>query len=258
MSVARPTPTRLGPDRPVRLPLVGLPGDVLCRPRAALAAIEVFADVVCPFTHVGLTRTVQSRFEQGRTDVVLRVRSWPLELVNGASMTADHVARRVEALRDQVAPELFAGFDPRHVPASSIPALSLAAAAYRQGDDTGERLSLALRRALFEEGRDLSDPDVLQQLADDHGVLLMAEDEATVRLDWHEGRRRGVKGSPHFFCGSIEAFCPALDIRTDASGAVTIRANPSRLDLFLAQCFAGTNFAATNRSADVGGTAANG
>ena len=41
----------------------------------------VFADVRCPFTHVGLRRFVQRRDQLGRTDVV-RVRLWPVELVN--------------------------------------------------------------------------------------------------------------------------------------------------------------------------------
>src|SRR5262245_18171405 len=45
--------------------------------------IEVFADVVCPFTHVGLRRLVGYRERAQREDVAIRVRAWPLELVNG-------------------------------------------------------------------------------------------------------------------------------------------------------------------------------
>src|SRR3954464_13451066 len=44
--------------------------------------IEVFADVACPFTHVGLCRLVARRRESN-SDAVLWVRAWPLELVNG-------------------------------------------------------------------------------------------------------------------------------------------------------------------------------
>lgn len=44
--------------------------------------VEVFADITCPFTHVGLRRLVRHRESVGRNDVVLRVRAWPLELVN--------------------------------------------------------------------------------------------------------------------------------------------------------------------------------
>jgi hypothetical protein len=48
-----------------------------------VSIIEVFADAGCPFTHVGLRRLVEHRDHAGRDDVVLRVRAWPLELVNG-------------------------------------------------------------------------------------------------------------------------------------------------------------------------------
>ena len=57
--------------------------------------IEVFADVVCPFTHVGLRRLVDRRDELGAS-AVLRVRAWPLELINGEPLAADLVAERYE------------------------------------------------------------------------------------------------------------------------------------------------------------------
>src|SRR5947209_6984790 len=95
--------------------------------------IEVFADVACPFTHVGLRRFVSQREASGRRDLVLRVRAWPLELVNGVPLDAAFIAEEVGDLRAQVAPALFAGFDERRFPHSSLPALALAAAAYEEG-----------------------------------------------------------------------------------------------------------------------------
>jgi hypothetical protein len=47
--------------------------------------VEVFADVSCPFAHVGLRRLVEQRDKLARDDIVLRVRAWPLELVNGST-----------------------------------------------------------------------------------------------------------------------------------------------------------------------------
>src|SRR6478735_6336015 len=41
-------------------------------------AIEVFADVRCPFAHVGLRRLVERRRALGRDDVRLVVRAWPM------------------------------------------------------------------------------------------------------------------------------------------------------------------------------------
>ena len=45
--------------------------------------IEVYADISCPFTHIGLRTILRRRNELGRDDVSVRVRSWPLEPVNG-------------------------------------------------------------------------------------------------------------------------------------------------------------------------------
>ena len=205
---------------------------------AIMRVIEVYADVCCPFTHVGLHMLVQRRDELGRGDVVLRVRAWPLELVNGKPLDAVTTADHVDALRSQVAPDLFAQFDPSHFPRTSLPALALAAAAYRQGDRTGEAVSLALRQSLFEEGRDISRQDVVVSVADAHGVGdVSPEDEERVMEEWREGQSQGVLGSPHFFCRDIEAFCPSLDISRDAEGHIHVQRDAQALDSFLSECF---------------------
>ena len=74
--------------------------------------IETFADVCCPFTHVGLRRLSDRRDHSGRTDVALWVRAWPLEIVNGDPLDPVMIAEEVDALRASVAPDLFASFDP--------------------------------------------------------------------------------------------------------------------------------------------------
>ncbi len=67
-----------------------------------MSRIEVFADIVCPFTHVGLRRLTEAR--AGReTSPAVRVRAWPLELLNGAPLGAELAAREIEALRAQIA-----------------------------------------------------------------------------------------------------------------------------------------------------------
>jgi predicted DsbA family dithiol-disulfide isomerase len=203
-----------------------------------MAVIEVFADVACPFTHVGLRRLVARRAGSGRDGPALVVRAWPLELVNGEPLDPGFVAEEVEALRDQVAPDLFAGFDPAVFPVTSIPALALAHAAYAVDVPTGERVGLALREALFERGRDICDVSVLGELASEHGVPVHAgADVAAVRADWEAGRRRGVLGSPHFFVGESGYFCPALDIRR-IGGELRIRQDRGSLDRLLASALA--------------------
>ena len=197
-----------------------------------MTVIEVFADVACPFTHVGLRRFVDRRRERNPT-ALLRVRAWPLELVNGEPLPPELVAEEVQALREQVAPDLFTGFDPTQFPKTSLPAMALAAAAYRHSDRLGERVSLALRHALFEQGLNISDAGILADIADAHHLTpAHTDDTAAPFADWHEGQRRGVQGSPHFFIGDESFFCPTLEI-TRVGEHLRITTDPTRFEAFL-------------------------
>ncbi len=204
------------------------------------AVVEVFADIWCPFTHVGLRGFEDLRVRTGRSDVGIRVRAWPLELVNGAPADPDVTLQHVRDLQREVAPSLFRNLDVHRFPGSTLPALALVNRAYRTEFEVGERASFALRDALFEEGRDISDPAVLGRVAGDLGVVGPDEsDHAAVIADWHEGQQRGVLGSPHFFCGESNIFCPSLDITENPGRGASIVTDTSRLTEFLNQCFAG-------------------
>jgi len=205
---------------------------------ASPGVVEVFADIWCPYAHVGIKRFVRRRWAAHRNDLVLRVRAWPLELVNGAPLDADHVAEQIEELRRQVAPDLFNDFDPRRFPRTTLPALDLVSEAYASGLALGERASLAVRDALFERGDDISDPAVLQRLRAGLGVDRPGLDARwQVLADWAEGQRRGVVGSPHFFVGDDGFFCPALQIERH-DGRRHIRIDSSRFDDFFDRCSA--------------------
>ena len=204
-----------------------------------MTLIDVYADIACPFAHAGLRSVVRRRHELGRDDVTMRVRAWPLELVNHRPHDPVATGEHVADIRQQVASDLFGGFDQGRFPATTLAAMALESAAYRRSAEVGEAVSLALREALFEEGRDVSQPDVLRALAEAFGVgTVNPEDEAQVRSDLEHGQMRGVKGSPHFFCGELEGFCPSLDISNDEGGHLHIRRNTAALDEFLAGCFA--------------------
>jgi predicted DsbA family dithiol-disulfide isomerase len=203
-----------------------------------MTQIDAYADMSCPFAHVGLRAVVRRREQLGLRDVTLRVKAWPLELVNGEPLDLETIVAHVGDLRRQVSPELFAGFRPETVPASTLAPLALADAAYRVDDTVGEAVSFALRDALFEQGLDISEPSVLQQVAKAHGLAdVDFGDQHGIHDDWHEGKARGVQGSPHFFCGEVEAFCPSLDIAGGEDGELRIRRNMEVLDQFLADCF---------------------
>jgi predicted DsbA family dithiol-disulfide isomerase len=202
------------------------------------AVIEVFADVWCPFAHVGLRAVADQRRELGRGDVGLVVRSWPLELVNGAPMDPHKAVHHADDLRAQVAPAMFARVDAANFPGSTLDALALVVRAYRSSVADGERASFGLRDALFEQGRNIGESAVLRAIADELGVALPDDaDRQQVLDDWDEGKRRGVVGSPHFFSGDANLFCPALAItRTDAG--LSIEQDRAKLVAFLQACFA--------------------
>jgi predicted DsbA family dithiol-disulfide isomerase len=201
------------------------------------SVVEVFADIACPFTHVGLRRVVARRTELGLTEPRLRVRAWPLELVNGRPLDPAAVAQHVEELRELAAPELFRGFDPDVLPSSSLPALALAAAAYGISDESGERVSLALRDAVFERGLDVSDTATLDEIATAYGIPRPGpDDERDVIDDFEEGTRRGVRGSPEFYLEAHGWFCPALHIEK-VDDRLEIELSRDGFETFLAQCF---------------------
>jgi len=199
--------------------------------------IEVFADVTCPFTHVGLRRFVALRERIARPDVLLNVRAWPLEVVNGEPLDPAFVGEEVDALCTSVAPDLFHGFDVAAFPRSSMPALALSAAAHRRDPATGEAVNLALRDLMFEHGRDVADPEVLSEVGRRFEVRAEHTDDESVLADHREGVARGVVGSPHFFTPSGSFFCPTLDISHAESGELQIEFDAHGFEEFLDACF---------------------
>jgi predicted DsbA family dithiol-disulfide isomerase len=201
-------------------------------------SIEVFAELTCPFTHLSLRRVVARREDLGRVTPTLRVRPWPLEVVNGRPLDPHHVAKEVRALRAQISPDLFGGFDPEVFPVTSMPGLRLAEAAYAVDDATGEAVSLALRTALFEDGEDIADAAVLARVAEANGVEVPSEDlDEQVCAAYEDGERRGVEGSPHFIVAGESVFCPMLDIRTDDEGELHLSLDQAAVEATLDRWF---------------------
>ena len=188
----------------------------------AVTSVEVFADILCPFTHVGLHTLIDRRSERGLSEPRLRIRAWPLELINGQPLDPQHIGAEITALRASVRPDLFAGFSVDTFPATSMAGFALTAAADRTGDPVlVEEVGMALRNLVFEEGLDIGQPEVVAPIAERFGLEPLDADAtaAAVRVDWDEGRERGVIGSPHFFTGDDGSwFCPGLAISRDDVG----------------------------------------
>ena len=192
----------------------------------ASGTVEVFADVLCPFTHVGLRTLLDRRRRHGLTEPRLRIRAWPLELINGKPLDPHHIDAEVSALRASVRPDLFAGFSVDAWPNTSMAAFALTAAADLTGDPVLiEEVGLAVRNAVFEEGLDLGRPEIVDPIAERFGLTPLDAEatSAAVCADWDEGRARGVIGSPHFFTDDGGSwFCPGLAISRDEVGNFVI------------------------------------
>lgn len=191
-----------------------------------MRTVEVFADVLCPFTHVGLHTLIDRRTERGLSEPRLRIRAWPLELINGAPLDPHHISAEITALRASVRPDLFSGFSVDSFPRTSMAAFALTAAADHAGDPAlVEEVGMALRDAVFEHGIDIGQPAAVEPIAARFGLAPLGAEatSAAVRADWDEGRGRGVIGSPHFFTADTASwFCPGLDISRDDGGKFVI------------------------------------
>jgi len=206
-----------------------------------ISEIEVFADVWCPFAWIGLTRVVEARRALGESGPSMRVRPWPLELVNGQPQSAERIVEEVVELRRSVTPDLFVGLRADRFPRSTLLALALAESAYEVSVAAGEAVSLELRRRLFEEGQDVGDRSVLEKVGRAHGLAVPTERAARERAEaaLAEGRRRGVLGSPHFFLGNADYFCPALVIQRDGSGALEVHFDQEGFSAFVVAALGG-------------------
>jgi len=152
-----------------------------------MRTVEVFADILCPFTHVGLHTLIDRRSEHGLAEPRLRIRAWPLELVNGQPLDAHHIGAEITALRSSVRPDLFGGFSVDTFPSTSMVAFALTAAADRTGDPVlVEEVGMALRNAVFEDGLDIGLPEVVEPIAASFGLDPLDADgtAAAVRADW--------------------------------------------------------------------------
>jgi len=192
---------------------------------------DVFPPSNLEFTSVS-TPTQASNVIPATSTAQLNIRFNNLQ--RGADLV--RMVEEIAELRHTVAPDLFAGFDPERFPMSSLPALALGAAAYKSDLQHGERVNLALREALFEEGRDLTDPAVLLQIGQPLTLDDLRAGEADVQADYAEGRARGVIGSPHFFVDDEGFFCPTLAIER-VEGQLNISFDAEGFDDFMHRCF---------------------
>ena len=174
--------------------------------------VTIWSDIGCPWASLAVWRLHARRAALGLDDVVsIDHRCFPLELFNERPTPRAILDAEIEVLAPLV-PE--AGWRPwqgapSEYPVTTLPPLEAVQAAKAQGLAASERLDLALRRALWRDGRCVSLRSEVLAAADTAGVdvkaLAEALDAGTARraviADWQAAADGLAKGSPHVFLG---------------------------------------------------------
>lgn len=210
--------------------------------------IDIWSDVICPYCWIGKRHLEKAlaTFREEHPDVPVDVvwRAYELDpgapVLTGSDRTetaAEMLSRKygmtlaeAEAAQEQMAAsfaELGLSFDWRSARiCSTFDSHRLAAMAAEHG--VADEVDEALRRAHFSEGRAISDPAVLRDIAAEAGLPVAEVDRVLhgdaysedVRRDIEAARRIGVRGVPFFVFDSrlavsgaqpVEVFTQALE-----------------------------------------------
>jgi predicted DsbA family dithiol-disulfide isomerase len=159
-------------------------------------AVTLFTDLNCPFCYateqrleqLGVSERIAWRGVEHEPDLPV-----PMALDN--LDIAEELAEEVQSVRSR-APEVAIAIPPGK--ANTAAGLLATAAALRIDPVRGAGFRQAVYRAFWRDGRDVSDPAVLEALAREHGLPGLAtrpEDAVTVaswRLEWERSPLRGV------------------------------------------------------------------
>lgn len=182
--------------------------------------IDIVSDVVCPWCIIGYKQLKRALDIVG-DEVEPRITWHPFELnpamVAEGELISEHVARKYGASREQSAANRSRmsetgerlGFSFKHSPGMRIyntfkAHQLLTWAGDIEGSDAQTRLKLALFAAYFQHNRDVSDEDVLLDVAAEVGldpeegraVLNDPENEAAVRAHLNHWVEQGISGVP--------------------------------------------------------------
>jgi predicted DsbA family dithiol-disulfide isomerase len=176
--------------------------------------IDIFSDVVCPWCFIGIERLEQVLAGTG-TESVVRHHPFLLSPDTPAEGRNVHehlrklygrdpslIFSRVEAAARDVGIELDLSKQPFNYP--TLPAHTLIRQAGPKG--TQRALARALFRTHFMEGRNVSDPQVLAEVAGRHGfsadevgtLLQSPEERETTLAEIQSAQAMGIRGVPFF------------------------------------------------------------
>lgn len=168
-----------------------------------MAALKVWSDLRCPWAYVATVRLHRMRDHLSADEVVLEHRAYPLELIENG-LHSEQTARAEMVVAAQLESSIFSEYTNATWPTSYLMAFEAQKWGYSMGPDIGERFDLALRKAYFLHGHNLSMRDEIlavaevEQLSADQlaGALDTGQFRTAVMADFNEAKEIGIEGSP--------------------------------------------------------------
>lgn len=171
-----------------------------------LPKLRIWLEYACPWSYIAAVRIRSvTREYRGRVDVAFK--ALPLEWVNDRPTPRGILEAEwwIAALHEPAAK--FAPYTAEAYPDSTLPAFEAAKCAGMQGKDEAYKYDLLLRQAFFGRSLNISDREVLVQLAQEAGLdtrrfeqdLESGQAAELVRADYEEGAAfLDPRGTPSF------------------------------------------------------------
>lgn len=132
-----------------------------------------WGEYYCPWTYIAVVR-LRRVMPSLAGRVSLRLRAFPLELIDGFAAPRDVLAQEWWLAAIQEPHASFAPHSGEHWPTTTMPAFEAAWCAARQGDAAAADFDLRVRRAFFAEGRDIGSRQVMRDIAAETGLDIAA------------------------------------------------------------------------------------
>ncbi len=131
--------------------------------------IWLWGEYYCPWTYIAVVRLREVMPSLGGR-ATLRLRAYPLELIDGFAAPRDVLAQEWWLAAIQEPRAAFAAHSGDNWPTTTLPAFEAAWCVARQGDEALASFDLRVRRAFFAEGRDIGSRGVMQEIAREAGL----------------------------------------------------------------------------------------
>jgi predicted DsbA family dithiol-disulfide isomerase len=142
-------------------------------PGSAVPELWQWTEYYCPWSYIAAVR-LHAVMPEFAGQVMLRTRAFPLEVVGGGPPNRHELEQEWWLAAQQEPLAEFAPYRSTDWPQSTLAAFDAVACAHRQGVDVGHDFDLRVRRAFFNESRNIGRREVMADLAREAGLDMSA------------------------------------------------------------------------------------